>query len=52
MKKRPNKPKTKKSGKMAMIKKHLKGDMKTFDKEKKEDKELLGKLSKRFMKGK
>ena len=32
---------------MSKVKKHLKDDIKTFDKEKKEDKELLKKLKKK-----
>ena len=32
---------------MPKVKKHLKDDIKTFDKEKKEDKELLKKLKKK-----
>lgn len=53
--KRSNKPKTKKQmpkSKCSMVKKHLKEDMKTFTKEKADDKKLLGKLSSRFAKGK
>ena len=33
--------------KLKAVKKHLKGDMKMFEKEKNEDKELLKKISKR-----
>lgn len=36
-----------KNKKVKAIKKHLKGDMKMFEKEKKEDKALLKKISKR-----
>lgn len=38
--------------KVKAVKKHLKGDMKMFKKEGKEDKEMMNKLSNRFMKGK
>jgi len=35
-----------KKNNIAKVKSHLKGDIKTFEKEKKEDKELLKKLGK------
>lgn len=36
-----------KSKKMKMVKKHLKGDMKMFEKEEEEDEKLLNKLNKK-----